>query len=115
MNMFYVYILANTRNGTIYVGSTDDLARRVLEHRDGVRAGFTKRHALHRLVWWEAHHSRDSAFRRERRIKEWRRTWKLMLIEAGNPTWRDLYGAFMGAETDPDAWLAALTSAGSAP
>jgi putative endonuclease len=88
-NMFYVYILASRRNGTIYVGSTDSLARRLWEHREGIRQGFTKTYGVKQLVWYEEHGSRESAFRRERRIKEWRRSWKLGLIEERNPIWRD--------------------------
>ncbi len=88
---FYVYIVASKRNGTIYVGSTDDLARRIFEHREKVCDGFTKTYGCERLVWFETFEDRESAFRRERRIKEWRRSWKLMLIEQDNPTWDDLY------------------------
>jgi putative endonuclease len=88
---FYVYIVASRRNGTIYVGSTDDLARRTFEHREKIRDGFTKTYGCDRLVWFETYEDRESAFRRERRIKEWRRSWKLMLIEQDNPTWDDLY------------------------
>ncbi len=89
--MFYTYIVASQRNGTIYIGSTDDLARRTHHHRIKAQDGFTARHGCDRLVWYEAHDTRESAFTRERRMKEWRRTWKLMLIEAENPTWSDLY------------------------
>jgi putative endonuclease len=87
--MFYTYIVASRRNGTIYVGSTDALVNRICEHREKVRQGFTARYGVSRLVWYEAHDSREGAFRRERRIKEWRRSWKLVLIEEQNPTWRD--------------------------
>ena len=87
---FWTYIVASGRNGTIYAGHTDDLWRRAWEHREGVRPGFTRRHGCRTLVWFEAHETRDAAFRRERSIKEWRRSWKLMLIEDRNPTWRDL-------------------------
>ena len=88
---FYVYIVASQRNGTIYIGSTDDLARRAYEHRTKLRAGFAARYGCDRLVWYEAHESRETAFRRERNLKEWRRSWKLMLIEERNPDWLDLY------------------------
>ncbi|WP_371132670.1 GIY-YIG nuclease family protein [Phenylobacterium sp.] len=88
--MFYTYLLASKRNGTLYAGSTDDLAHRICEHREKARAGFTARYGVNVLVWFEAHESREAAFRRERRIKEWRRSWKLLLIEDANPTWRDL-------------------------
>ena len=88
---FYVYIVASQRNGTIYVGMTDDLARRIWEHRSKALGGFTAKYGCDRLVWYEVHESRLTAFTRERRIKNWRRSWKLMLIEEGNPTWADLY------------------------
>ncbi|GGL45155.1 GIY-YIG nuclease family protein [Caulobacter rhizosphaerae] len=87
---FYTYIVASRRNGTLYVGSTDDLVRRIEEHREYRRDGFTAKHGCTILVWYEVFESREETFRRERRIKEWRRSWKLMLIEAENPTWRDL-------------------------
>jgi len=89
--MFYVYILASRRNGTLYTGSTDDLLKRVAEHREKLRDGFAARYAVSRLVWYEAHNSRETAFLRERRIKEWRREWKLDLIERMNPEWADLF------------------------
>jgi len=89
--MFYTYILASQRNGTLYTGSTDDLARRVFEHKERVRRGFTAKYGVHMLVWFEAFEDRENAFRRERRIKEWRRAWKLRLIEESNPEWHDLY------------------------
>ena len=86
---FWVYIMANRRNGAIYVGHTDNLADRVRQHRESQRPGFTKRYGCRTLVWAEWHESRESAFRRERAIKEWRRSWKLLLIEDRNPTWTD--------------------------
>jgi putative endonuclease len=89
--MFYVYILASRRNGTLYTGSTDDLLKRVVEHREKLRGGFTEEYAVSRLVWYETHDSRAAAFVRERRIKEWRRAWKLDLIERMNPAWADLF------------------------
>jgi putative endonuclease len=87
---FYVYILANFCNGTLYVGMTDDLARRIFEHQTGIIPGFTKKHNLKMLVWYEVHESRETAFQRERQIKKWNRAWKLELIEATNPNWKDL-------------------------
>ena len=106
--MFATYILASRRNGTIYVGSTDDLAKRVWEHREKLRPGFTTLHSISQLVWFESHETRESAFRRERRIKEWRRSWKIMLIEAQNPDWRDLYEDLTGGGLTPEDWLTAL-------
>ena len=93
---FYVYIVASRRNGTIYIGMTDDLARRVYEHRIKAQPEFTSRYGCDKLVWYEVHDSRETAFQRERRLKEWRRTWKLMLIEEDNPNWDDLYERLNG-------------------
>ena len=93
---FYVYIVASQRNGTIYIGSTDNLAKRVWEHKTKAREGFTKVYGCDQLVWFESFETRSGAFRRERQIKEWRRSWKLMLIEDENPTWRDLYDSLSG-------------------
>jgi putative endonuclease len=87
----FVYILTNMRNGTLYVGVTNNLVRRVFEHRSGEIAGFTKEHALHRLVWFEQFSSIQEAIRREKLLKKWRREWKLNLIEQDNPDWHDLY------------------------
>ncbi len=86
---FFVYILASRRNGTLYTGMTDDLARRVWEHRDGVVPGFTRKYNVKTLVWYELHETRESAFKRERQLKKWNRAWKLHLIEQMNPDWRD--------------------------
>jgi putative endonuclease len=88
---FYVYMLASRRNGTLYVGMTDDLVRRVWQHREGVIPGFTKQYDVKILVWHEQHSSRESAFERERRMKKWNRSWKMRVIESLNPHWRDLY------------------------
>jgi putative endonuclease len=88
---FYVSILASQRNGTLCVGMTDDLAKRIWMHREEVLLGFTKKYGVKILVWYEAHESRESAFARERQIKKWNRDWKLKLMEKANPTWRDLY------------------------
>jgi putative endonuclease len=93
---FYVYIVANQRNGTIYIGMTDDLPRRMYEHKIKAYPGFTARYGCDRLVWYETHDSRETAFQRERRMKEWRQSWKLALIEEDNPTWADLYETLNG-------------------
>ncbi|HZX78583.1 GIY-YIG nuclease family protein [Lysobacter sp.] len=90
------YILASRRNGTLYVGVTTNLIRRVHEHRTGVASGFTQRYHIHSLVWFEQHESIKSAIEREKAIKEWRRAWKLKLIESTNPRWRDLYPDIIG-------------------
>jgi putative endonuclease len=84
-------MLASCRNGTLYVGMTDHLARHVWEHRSGAVHGFTQQYVVKILVWYEVHETRDFAFMRERRIKKWKRAWKLELIEQLNPNWRDLY------------------------
>ncbi len=88
---FWVYMLASKRNGTLYIGSTDDLAKRVWEHKNETIKGFTAKYGVKTLVWYEAHETRESAFLRERRMKEWKRAWKIKLIEEVNPEWNDLY------------------------
>jgi putative endonuclease len=88
---YYVYILASSRNGTLYVGVTNDLLRRVYEHKNGLVPGFTKKYGVHLLVHWEEFSEIVEAIAREKRVKRWLRTWKLELIERNNPTWRDLY------------------------
>ncbi|NEX95297.1 GIY-YIG nuclease family protein [Caulobacter sp. 17J65-9] len=84
-------MLASRRNGTLYIGMTDDLVRRVAEHKDKLRPGFTARYGVDRLVWYETFDGRESAFVRERQMKTWNRAWKLQLIEGENPEWEDLY------------------------
>ncbi|RSZ57564.1 GIY-YIG nuclease family protein [Massilia atriviolacea] len=92
MNKYsYVYMLASDPYGTLYVGVTSDLVRRVWEHRTAVMEGFTKRHAVTRLVWYEMHADIMEAIKREKQIKKWRRNWKVNLVQAENPGWRDLY------------------------
>jgi putative endonuclease len=87
----YVYIMASGRNGTLYIGAAFDLAKRAWEHRKGVVEGFTKKYGCKLLVWYESHESLESARRRERQMKEWKRAWKLREIEGMNPAWEDLY------------------------
>ncbi len=86
-----VYILSSKRNGTLYVGVTSDLVKRVWEHRNNLVEGFTRRYGVHQLVWYELHESMDSAIKREKRLKDWKRKWKVQLIESKNPNWEDLY------------------------
>ena len=86
-----VYIMASGRNGTLYVGVTSALVKRVHEHKSDVVKGFTQAHAVHTLVWFEQHETMESAIGREKALKEWKRAWKLALIEKTNPYWRDLY------------------------
>jgi putative endonuclease len=88
---FFAYIMASRRNGTLYIGQTDDLWRRVSEHKTHALPGFTDKYSVTRLVWYEAHESRDHARLRERAMKKWNRAWKLELIERFNPEWRDLF------------------------
>jgi putative endonuclease len=88
---YYVYILASRRDGTLYVGVTNELARRVYEHKQGVVPGFTKKYGIHNLVYYEQYDEILEAIAREKRLKRWLRKWKIELIEKANPTWRDLY------------------------
>lgn len=86
-----VYLLASRRNGTLYCGVTSNLVQRVWQHKSDFVEGFTRRYGVHTLVWYEIHETMESAIAREKSIKEWQRAWKLKIIEAMNPTWRDLY------------------------
>ncbi len=88
---FYTYMLANKPFGAIYVGHTDDLIKRVYEHKNHLTSGFTDTYDVTFLVWYEQHDTREAAFQRERRLKHWNRNWKIDLINAFNPAWRDLY------------------------
>jgi len=90
-----VYILASKRNGTLYIGVTSDLIKRIWEHKNNMVEGFTKRYSVHYLVWYEVHESIESAIGREKRLKEWKRKWKLELIESSNPDWQDLYNTII--------------------
>ncbi|HEY1930486.1 MAG TPA: GIY-YIG nuclease family protein, partial [Acetobacteraceae bacterium] len=91
----WVYILTNRPNGTLYVGVTNDLARRVYEHRSGTGSVFTRRYGLHRLVYCERHEEILGAIQREKNVKDWPRAWKVRLIRGLNPDWDDLYDPFM--------------------
>jgi len=86
-----VYILASQRNGTLYIGVTSNLPKRVYEHRQHAVAGFTDRYGIHQLVWFEVHENMTSAISREKQLKKWNRAWKMKLIEEKNREWRDLY------------------------
>jgi putative endonuclease len=88
---YYVYILASGMYGTLYLGITSDLARRVWEHQHDVVDGFSKRYQAHRLVWYEVHDEPEAAILREKQIKKWNRDWKVNLIQRMNPSWEDLY------------------------
>jgi putative endonuclease len=89
--VYYVYILASQKHGTLYIGVTNDLIRRVYEHRTDAVAGFTKRYGVHTLVHFEQTENVESAIQREKRLKKWSRAWKIKLIEDSNPDWTDLY------------------------
>jgi putative endonuclease len=93
---FYVYILASKRNGTLYIGMTKDLIRRVSEHKSGAVEGFTKKYGVHQLVWYETADTALAAITREKQLKKWNRAWKLRLIAAMNPDWTDLYDELSG-------------------
>ena len=95
MVTYYVYILATKERGTLYVGVTNDLMRRVYEHKEGLAEGFSKRHGVKHLVYFETHESIDAAILQEKRLKRWRRDWKIELIERDNPHWVDLYKTLM--------------------
>jgi putative endonuclease len=88
---YYVYLLASRRNGTLYIGVTNDLTKRVWQHKEGLIEGFTKKYGIQLLVWFEHTESIEAAIAREKQIKKWNRSWKIELIEAGNPDWKDLY------------------------
>ena len=96
MKDYFVYILASRRNGTLYVGVTNDLIRRVWEHRQGLIEGFSKKYHVDLLVYFEQTSSIDEAITREKRIKRWNRDWNLKLIEKQNPNWVDLYDQISG-------------------
>lgn len=91
MRKYYVYILASRKNGTLYIGMTGNLTRRIYEHRQGLQPGFSRRHSVKRLVWYEVHDTALTAIQREKNLKEWKRAWKVELIEKSNPDWNDLY------------------------
>ncbi|TNE66388.1 MAG: GIY-YIG nuclease family protein [Alphaproteobacteria bacterium] len=88
---YYTYMLASGRNGTLYIGVTNDLVRRVWEHKQHATPGFSDRYDVTSLVWFEVHTTAEAAITREKALKRYKRQWKLQLIEAGNPDWRDLY------------------------
>jgi putative endonuclease len=89
--MFYIYMLASRPQGTLYIGMTDDLLRRVWEHKVKAVPGFTAKYGVDRLVWYEARETLEPAFIREKQIKEWKRAWKIQLLETDNPNWIDPY------------------------
>ncbi len=93
---YYVYIMASARNGTLYIGVTNDIGRRAGEHREGLVPGFTKKHGIKKLVYFERFADIGLAIERETRLKKWKRRWKMELIEKANPAWNDLFETFTG-------------------
>ena len=93
---FHVYLLASKRNGTLYVGMTSDLIKRVWEHKNHLVDGFTKKYNVTLLVYYERHDNPEQAIARENRLKKWNRAWKIRLIEKTNPDWEDLYNGLLG-------------------
>ena len=91
MKYYYIYIMASKKNGTLYVGVTNDLKRRVYEHRHDISGGFTKKYQVHNLVYYESTDNVSGAIAREKQLKRWKRQWKIELIIKENPEWRDLY------------------------
>jgi len=91
MNSYYVYILASQRNGTLYIGVTVDLVKRIYEHKNNLVPGFSKKYKVHKLVYYEECRDVKAAIEREKKLKKWKRIWKLELIENNNPEWKDLY------------------------
>jgi putative endonuclease len=91
-----VYILASQRKGTLYVGVTSDLVKRIWEHKNELVEGFTKKYQVHRLVYFEQHQTMENAINREKQLKKWNRAWKIELIEKNNPHWRDLWQDIAG-------------------
>jgi len=91
VKQYYVYLLASKRNGTLYIGVTNDLARRVWEHKNNIIEGFTQKYNVHKLIYYEIAADVDIAITREKQMKKWRWQWKIELIEKSNPEWKDLY------------------------
>ncbi len=91
-----VYILASKRNGTLYIGVTSDLVKRVWQHKEDLAEGFTRKYGVHTLVYYEMHGDMMSAIQREKQMKKWNRAWKIELIEKGNPEWLDLWPGLVG-------------------
>jgi len=95
MKQYFVYILASKKNGTLYIGVTNNLLKRVYEHKNDLMGGFTQKYYIHNLVYYEVYSDIIDAITREKRIKKWKRQWKIDLIEKSNPQWRDLYSDIM--------------------
>ncbi len=102
MKTYYVYILASKRNGTLYIGVTSDLKKRVYEHKSGKVESFTKKYKIDKLVYFEETQDIESAIIREKKLKDWKRKWKLELIEKTNPNWDDLYEKILDSESSSE-------------
>ena len=89
---YYLYMMTNKKNGTLYIGISGDLVKRCYEHKNELADGFTKKYRLHHLVYYEVHNDPAEAILREKQMKKWNRSWKIELIEKQNPEWKDLYG-----------------------
>jgi putative endonuclease len=96
MKQYYVYILASKKNGTLYIGVTNNLLKRVYEHKNNLIGEFTKKYSVHNLVYYEAYSDIYGAIAREKQMKKWKRQWKINLIEKSNPSWKDLYPHLVG-------------------
>ncbi len=96
MKQYYVYMLASKRNGTLYIGVTNNLVRRVYEHKQGLIEGFVKKYNVNQLVFYEETNDVESAINREKQMKKWKRQWKIDLIQKNNPKWEDLYNEITG-------------------
>lgn len=101
MKIFYVYILTSKKRGTLYIGVTSNLVKRVYEHRESVVKGFTKKYHVIHLVYFESCDDPNTAIAREKQLKNWRREWKIQLIERDNPDWNDLYDEIMDSGSEP--------------
>ena len=101
-HVYFVYMLASRRNGTLYVGVSNDVLRRTWEHKNDLVEGFTKKYGVHILVWYEIHNDINAAIEREKRLKKWNRAWKIRLIEQNNSGWNDLYERLFGDIQLPD-------------
>jgi len=98
-----VYLLANKRNGTLYIGVTSNLVQRIWQHKNDLGDGFTKKYGIHRLVYYELHATMIDAIRREKQLKKWNRAWKIRLLEERNPEWLDLWADILG-DADQDGF-----------
>jgi len=93
---YFIYIMASQRHGTLYIGVTNNLIRRVYEHREKITPGFTAKYNVNRLVWFDQTDSIEAAIQHEKRLKHWQRAWKIEMIEKANPEWEDLYASLFG-------------------